>query len=298
VRSLVGDLRATVGRDDAPVLIDQEGGRVARLCPPHWPARPAPRQIGRLAEHDPEAGREAAWLHGRLLAADLAPLGISIDCAPVLDLALPGRTAAIGDRALSGDPELAGGLGQALAEGLLAGGILPVIKHLPGHGRARRDSHVGLPVVAAGAELMARTDWVPFCTCRSLPLAMTAHVLYPALDATRPATLSPTIIAEVIRGAIGFQGLLLSDDLSMGALRGSLGERTAAARAAGCDVALHCNGDFAEMVEVLAAAGPLERAGAKRASAALARARASDRFDADAGGKRVAHLLAMVASAV
>ena len=298
VRALVGDLRATVGRDDAPVLIDQEGGRVARLCPPHWPARPAPRQIGRLAEHDPDAGREAAWLHGRLLAADLAPLGISIDCAPVLDLALPGRTAAIGDRALAADPELAGCLGQAMAEGLLAGGILPVIKHLPGHGRARRDSHVGLPVVAAGAELMARTDWVPFHACRSLPLAMTAHVLYPGLDATRPATLSPTIIAEVIRGAIGFHGLLLSDDLSMGALRGSLGERTAAARAAGCDVALHCNGDLAEMVEVLAAAGPLEGAGAARARAALARARALEAFDPVAGERCLVHLLAMVASAV
>lgn len=294
VRSLVDDLRATVGRHDAPVLIDQEGGRVARLCPPHWPARPAPRQIGWRAEHDPEAGREAAWLHGRLLAADLTPLGISIDCAPVLDLALPRRTAAIGDRALAGDPELAGCLGQAMAEGLLAGGILPVIKHLPGHGRARRDSHVGLPVVAAGAELMARTDWVPFGACRSLPLAMTAHVLYPALDATRPATLSPTIIAEVIRGAIGFEGLLLSDDLSMGALRGSLGERTAAARAAGCDVALHCNGDFTEMIEVLAAAGPLEGAGAKRARAALACARAPQAFDAAAAEGRLGRLLAAV----
>ena len=293
VRVLVAELRATVGRD-APVLIDQEGGRVARLKPPHWPPRPPARRLGQLAERDRAAGREAAWLHARLIAADLAPLGISVDCAPVLDLALPGRTRAIGDRALAADPGLVALLGQAMIEGFLAGGVLPVIKHLPGHGRARRDSHVGLPVVAAAAADMARADWLPFRACRSAPLAITAHVLYPALDGACPATLSRAIIAEVIRGEIGFRGLLLSDDLSMAALRGSLAERTAAARAAGCDIALHCNGDLTEMAEVLDAAGPLEGESAARAAAALACARPPDELVAAAGEARLARLLAAI----
>ena len=291
VRSLVGELRATVGRADAPVLIDQEGGRVARLCPPHWPARPPARRLGAIAERDLQAGMDAAWLQARLIAADLIPLGISVVCAPVLDLALPGQTRAIGDRALAADPGLVALLGQAMIDGFLAGGVLPVIKHLPGHGRARRDSHVGLPIVGAAAEEMAGADWIPFRACRAAPFAMTAHVLYPALDAARPATLSPTIIEGVIRSEIGFAGALLSDDLSMGALSGSLGERTAAARAAGCDIALHCNGDFAEMVEVLDAAGVLEGAAAARARAALACAHAPQAFDAGAGEARIAHLL-------
>jgi beta-N-acetylhexosaminidase len=291
VRALVSDLRATVGRADAPVLIDQEGGRVARLCPPQWPARPPARRLGAIAERDRQAGIEAAWLHARLIAADLTPLGISVVCAPVLDLALPGQTRAIGDRALAADPQLVALLGQTMIDGFLAGGVLPVIKHLPGHGRARRDSHVGLPTVGASAGEMAGADWIPFRACRAAPLAMTAHVLYPALDPARPATLSPTIIEAVIRGEIGFAGALLSDDLSMGALCGSLGERTARARAAGCDIALHCNGDFAEMVEVLDAAGPLEGASAARARAALACAPAPQPFDAVAGEVRIAHLL-------
>jgi beta-N-acetylhexosaminidase len=294
VRALVRDLRATVDRADAPVLIDQEGGRVARLGPPHWPARPPARRLGEIAERDPRAGIEAAWLHARLIAADLTPLGISVVCAPVLDLALPGQTRAIGDRALAPDPELVALLGQAMIDGFLAGGVLPVIKHLPGHGRARRDSHVDLPTVAAAAGEMACADWVPFRACRAAPFAMTAHVRYPALDPTRPATLSPTVIQGVIRGEIGFTGALLSDDLSMGALSGSLGERTAAARAAGCDLALHCNGDFAEMVEVLDAAGVLEGASAARAHAALACVHAPQAFDAAAGEARIADLLGAV----
>jgi beta-N-acetylhexosaminidase len=294
VRALVRDLRATVDRADAPVLIDQEGGRVARLGPPHWPARPPARRLGELAEHDPQTGSEAAWLHARLIAADLTPLGISVVCAPVLDLVLPGQTRAIGDRALAADPELVALLGQAMIDGFLAGGVLPVIKHLPGHGRARRDSHVGLPRVGAAVAELAHADWLPFRACRAAPFAMTAHVLYPALDPARPATLSPAIIETVIRGEIGFAGALLSDDLNMGALCGSLGERTAAARAAGCDLALHCNGDFAEMVEVLDAAGGLSGASAARAHAALACARPPQAFDAAAGEARIAHLLGAV----
>jgi beta-N-acetylhexosaminidase len=298
VRSLADDLRAAVGRPDAPLLIDQEGGRVARLCPPHWPARPPARRLGLLAEREREAGLEAAWLHARLIAADLAPLGINVVCAPVLDLALPGRTRAIGDRALAADPQLVALLGQALIEGFLEGGVLPVIKHLPGHGRARRDSHLGLPTVTAGVERMARADWIPFRACRAAPFAMTAHVLYPALDPACPATMSPGIIETVIRGAIGFAGALFSDDLSMGALSGSLGERTAAARAAGCDLALHCNGDFAEMTEVLDAAGPLGGASGRRARDALARQRIPAAFDPEAGAARLAGLLASVEPAL
>jgi beta-N-acetylhexosaminidase len=271
---------------------------VARLCPPHWPARPPARRLGLLAERDPQAGIEAAWLHARLIAADLVPLGISVVCAPVLDLALPGRTRAIGDRALAADPQLVAVLGQAMIEGFLEGGVLPVIKHLPGHGRARRDSHLCLPTVSASVERMAGADWIPFRACRTAPLAMTAHVLYPALDAVHPATMSPSIIETVIRGAIGVAGALLSDDLSMRALSGSLGARSAAARAAGCDIALHCNGDLAEMAEVLDAVGPLQDASARRARDALGRLRAPAAFDVAAGAARFAALLAAVEPAL
>ena len=298
VARLVEGLRAAGGDARAPVLIDQEGGRVMRLGPPHWPARCALRPIGRLAERDAAAGRAAAWLHARLIAADLQPLGITIDCAPVLDLALPECTAAIGDRALSAEPRLVGELGRASIEGFLAGGVLPVIKHLPGHGRARLDSHLSLPVVDAPRAVLRRTDWQPFVTCRGAPLAITAHVLFEALDPDRPATLSARVIEEVIRGELGFEGALISDDLSMGALAGSLGGRAAAARAAGCDLALHCNGRYDEMVEVLAAAGPLEGAPAARAARALDQLRSPEPLDLAAAETRLAELLARVAPAL
>ncbi len=298
VRRLILDLRAAVGRAAAPVLIDQEGGRVARLGPPHWPARGPARAIGRLAERDLAAGRQAAWLHARLIAADLEPLGITVDCAPVLDLAIADRTAAIGDRALSADPALVGELGRAMIDGLLEGGVLPVIKHLPGHGRARIDSHAALPVVDADLERLRATDFRPFRTCRGAPLAMTAHVLYPALDPDRPATLSPRIIEGVIRAELGVTGALLSDDLSMGALQGTIGARTAAARAAGCDLALHCNGRHAEMVEVLAAAGPLAGAARDRALRALRQRRVPQALDRGAAEADLAALLAPVEPAL
>jgi beta-N-acetylhexosaminidase len=292
VARLVGELRAAVGDAAAPVLIDQEGGRVVRLRPPHWAARCALRPLGRLAERDLAAGRTAAWLHARLIAADLAPLGITIDGAPVLDLALPECTEAIGDRALSADPALVGALGRAQIDGFLAGGVLPVIKHLPGHGRARLDSHLQLPVVEAPLEQLRHTDWQPFIACRDAPLAITAHLLFEALDPERPATLSARVIGEVIRGELGFEGLLLSDDLSMGALEGSIGARAAGARAAGCDLALHCNGRHGEMVEVLAAAGPLEGVAAARAARALEQLRPPEPFDAAAAEAHLAELLA------
>jgi beta-N-acetylhexosaminidase len=298
VRRLLGELRAAVGRADAPILIDQEGGRVARLGPPHWPARGALRPIGRLAERDRAAGREAAWLHARLIAADLEALGVTVDCAPVLDLALPGRTPAIGDRALSADPALVGELGLAMIEGFLAGGVLPVIKHLPGHGRARVDSHETLPVVDASVEQLRTSDFQPFRTCRKAPFAMTAHVLYPALDPDRPATLSARIIAEVIRGELGIDGCLLSDDLSMRALEGAIGERTAAARAAGCDLAVHCNGRHGEIVDVLTAAGPLTGAARERAEQALRRRPIPEPLDRSAAEARLEALLAAIEPAL
>jgi beta-N-acetylhexosaminidase len=294
VRQLVSELRSASNRPDAPILIDQEGGRVQRLQPPHWPARPPARQIGALAEEDRAAGREAAFLLARLIAHDLRGLGITVNCAPVLDLALPEQTSAIGDRAFSADPELVAELGQSAIAGHLAGGVLPVIKHLPGHGRARVDSHVALPVVECARPVLAASDWTPFRACAGAPLAITAHLLYTALDRQRPATLSPSVIEEVIRGEIGFGGGLLSDDLSMAALGGSLGERAARAREAGCDIALHCNGRQGEMIEVLEAAGPLEGAGAARLARALAQRTPPGAFDPIAAEAQLADLLRSV----
>jgi beta-N-acetylhexosaminidase len=294
VRRLVQELRDASGRPDAPVLIDQEGGRVQRLQPPHWLNRPPARQIGALGVRDLAAGQAAAFLQARLIAHDLHALGITINCAPVLDLALPQQTSAIGDRAFSPDPEIVAALGQSTIEGYLAGGVLPVIKHLPGHGRAQVDSHEVLPVVEDARATLAATDWAPFRACADAPLAISAHVLYTALDRDHPATLSPRIIEEVIRGAIGFAGPLLTDDLSMGALGGSLGERAARARSAGCDIAVHCNGQQDEMIEVLGAAGPLEGEAAARAARALAQRTPPQPFDPAAATVRLAHLLRAV----
>jgi beta-N-acetylhexosaminidase len=295
VRQLVGELRSAARRPDAPILIDQEGGRVQRLQPPHWPARAPAGHIGILAERDLAAGCEAAFLQARLIAHDLSELGITINCAPVLDLALPERTVAIGDRAFSPEPAIVAALGQRTIEAYLAGGVLPVIKHLPGHGRAGVDSHVALPVVETARSVLADSDWVPLRACASTaPFAITAHVLYPALDRERPGTLSPTIIEQVIRGEIGFGGALLSDDLSMGALGGSLGERAARAREAGCDIAVHCNGRQDEMIAVLDAAGPLEDESAERVARALAYQTLPTAFDPLAAEAQLADLLRCV----
>ncbi|MEK9660890.1 MAG: beta-N-acetylhexosaminidase [Alphaproteobacteria bacterium] len=250
IRDLVAALRDSVGRADAPVLIDQEGGRVARLKPPLGHVVPPARRFGELFVRDSEAGMAAAHTAGRLLASDLAMLGIDVDCAPVLDLARPETTVAIGDRAFSGEVDAVVALGKALAEGLLAGGVLPVVKHMPGHGRARVDSHAEMPSVDADAETLTVEDFAPFKALSDMPMGMTAHVRYTALDADAPATHSPSVIAEAIRGVIGFDGLLLSDDLAMEALDGSHGERAARALAAGCDVALHCTGALADMRDV------------------------------------------------
>ena len=287
VRALVDALRDTLGRQDAPVLIDQEGGRVARLKPPHWRLYPPGRAYAELAETDPASAREIARLGGRLLAHDLAALGINVDCVPVLDVPDPRGHEIIGDRAYGQTPDGVALLGRAAAEGLIAGGVLPVIKHIPGHGRAMADSHLELPVVDASYEDLDARDFAPFKALSDMPMAMTAHVIYSAIDRKRPATTSKKAVRKVIRGGIGFDGLLMSDDLSMKALSGDFAERARAALAAGCDVVLHCNGDMAEMKAVGAGTGALKGRAKRRAESALARiVRAPEPFEAAEGRAR------------
>lgn len=296
IRALVDEFRAVVARPDAPVLIDQEGGRVQRLKPPQWPAYPPGVVFGRMAADDPDGARRGAWLTARLIAADLFDLGINVDCLPVLDVEAPGMHSVIGDRSYGRSPELVATLGRATATGLMAGGVLPVMKHIPGHGRAGADSHHTLPTVDAPAADLA-TDCLPFRLLNDLPLAMTAHVLYTAFDEHRPASTSPVIIADVIRRTIGFDGLLMSDDVSMNALSGDLGARTAEVVAAGCDMVLHCNGDMAEMRMVAARTPALAGRAAVRAGGALARLRVPEPFDRAAGREELESLLAAVAAA-
>jgi beta-N-acetylhexosaminidase len=252
VRALVADFRDCVGRADAPVLIDQEGGRVARLKPPHWRVYPAAARLAAL-----DHAEEAVRLGARLIADDLAALGVTVDCMPVLDLPVAGADRVIGDRAYGDEPQRAARLGRAACEGLLAGGVLPVVKHMPGHGRARVDSHFALPAVDADLGTLAATDFAPFRVLRDMPWAMTAHIIYSAIDDRLPATLSPTVIGQTIRDGIGFAGVLVSDDIGMGALGGTFAGRVAGALAAGCDLAMHCSGDLAEMREAAEAAVPL-----------------------------------------
>ncbi|MBU2135046.1 MAG: beta-N-acetylhexosaminidase [Alphaproteobacteria bacterium] len=271
VRRLVDALRATVGRDDAPVLIDQEGGRVQRLGPPHWPVYPTGRAYGQLPGNDPLLRREITRLGARLMAHDLAELGINADCVPVLDVPQAGAHDVIGDRAYGETPEEVALLGRAAAEGLIAGGVLPIIKHIPGHGRSMADSHLDLPVVDAALEDLDAVDFAPFRVLSDMPMAMTAHVVYSAIDPKRPATTSRKAIKHVIRDSIGFQGLLMSDDLSMKALSGDFKARTKDSLAAGCDVVLHCNGDMAEMAPIAEAYGKPSGKARRRAEGALAR---------------------------
>jgi beta-N-acetylhexosaminidase len=279
IEDLVAGFRDAVRTPSAPVLIDQEGGRVQRLRPPHWRDYPPARVFGRLAADEPREGERAAFLAARLIAADLAALGITVDCSPVLDLAFPGATEAIGDRAFSGDPALATRLGRAVADGLLAGGVLPIIKHMPGHGRATSDSHAGLPVVETPGTELEERDFRPFADLAGLPIGMTAHVVYRQIDPAKPATTSEIIIAEVIRGLIGFNGLLLTDDIGMSALSGDFADRARAAYDAGVDVVLHCSGALPEMRAVASAAPELGGWPAKRAAAALKRLRMPEPFD-------------------
>ena len=276
---LVEELRETVGRPDAPVLIDQEGGRVQRLQPPQWPAYPPGAVFGALYETDKAAGLEAARLTARLIAADLAGLGITVDCLPLADVPVPGADAVIGDRAYGTTPDKVAAIARAITTGLEQGGVLPVLKHIPGHGRATADSHLRLPTVDVPLEELARTDFAAFKPLADLPMAMTAHVVFSALDRVQPATTSATIVSQVIRGTIGFQGLLMSDDVSMNALQGTIAERARASLAAGCDVVLHCNGKLDEMREVADEAPLLAGEALVRADRALASRKAAQPFD-------------------
>ena len=264
VRALVDQLRDAVGRADAPVLIDQEGGRVQRLKPPTWRQAPAPARFAKLADRDPAAAREAAQLNARLLAHELGELGITVDCLPCLDILVPGASEVIGDRSFGADPARIAELGKAVVDGLLMGGVLPVIKHIPGHGRALVDSHHELPRVDDDLATLRASDFHPFAELIGEYWAMTAHVIYTAIDPDRPATLSPTVIQQTIREDIGFDGALISDDLSMKALSGGFERRAADALAAGCDLVLHCNGDREEMAAVMAGTGPLDAEAMRR----------------------------------
>lgn len=280
VRRLTDALRECVNERDAPILIDQEGGRVQRLGPPHWPQYPPGRAYGRLAANDPLLKREIARLGARLMAEDLRRLGINVDCLPVLDVPSPGAHDIIGDRAYDDEPTGVAVLGRAAAEGLIAGGVLPVVKHAPGHGRAAADSHAELPRVEADYQDLDKRDLEPFRVLSDMPMAMTAHVVYAAVDEKRPATTSRKVIQNVIRQAVGFDGLLMSDDISMRALSGGFAKRARQAAAAGCDIVLHCNGDMGEMQAVVVGAPKLKGAAKRRAAAALNRiARVPEPFD-------------------
>jgi len=294
VAELVRQLRAVAGSDEAPVLIDQEGGRVQRLGPPHWPAYPAGARFGELFTQNPAAGRRAAWLSSRLIAADLSELGITVDCLPLADVPIAGADAVIGDRAYGTSPAQVVELARAVTEGLADGGVLPVLKHIPGHGRATADSHHRLPVVGATLADLEHTDFAAFRPLADLPMAMTAHVVFSAIDAAQPATTSATMISRVIRGWIGFQGVLMSDDVSMNALRGSISERAEAAFAAGCDIVLHCNGKLDEMRQVAAVSPVLAGEALERTRRALAARRAPRPFDRVAGRQELDGLLAQV----
>jgi beta-N-acetylhexosaminidase len=273
VRDLVRSWRDCGPGNDGLVLIDQEGGRVARLAPPHWRRPPAAAALAVLVDAE-----RAVRLNARIIANDLRELGIDVDCVPVLDVPVPGSDAIIGDRAFGTDPELVSRLGRVMAEALIEGGVLPVIKHVPGHGRATVDSHQALPVVDTSADVLAGSDFVPFVALRDMPLAMTAHVVYAAIDPSTPATMSTRVI-ETIRSGIGFDGILMTDDLSMKALSGDMRSRSERSRAAGCDIVLHCNGMLEEMSEVAAGAGPLDAGGARRLAAACERRRTPGPFD-------------------
>jgi beta-N-acetylhexosaminidase len=281
LKRLTDDFRAAVGRRNAPVLVDQEGGRVQRLGPPSnaWRQYPPARSYGEAYARDPLTALRAARHVGRLMAEDLIAAGITVNCVPVLDVPQPGAHEIIGSRAYARSVEPIMALARAHAAGFMDGGVLPVMKHIPGHGRAKADSHLELPVVNATRAELEAVDFPPFAAMADAPMAMTAHVVYTAIDKTAPATLSRKVIGSVIRRQIGFGGLLMTDDLSMKALSGSYAEKTRRALESGCDVVLHCNGEMDQMEEVAAAAGLLRGKSLARARAALKQARKPQRFD-------------------
>jgi beta-N-acetylhexosaminidase len=292
IRKLIGDAKDAIGGADLLVLIDQEGGRVQRLRPPLGRALPPADRYGLRFESDPAAGLEAAGLAARLVADDLLALGINTNCTPVLDLPADDGHAVIGDRAYGRDVSQIAALGRAVAEGFLAGGVLPVVKHIPGHGRATQDSHFDLPVVGASRADLSETDFSPFKLLRDMPLAMTAHVVFTALDAAAPASASPIVTEEIIRGEIGFDGLLMSDDLSMKALSGPMRSRAASVITAGTDIALHCNGEFSEMEAAAEGVPVLAGAALRRFEVALALIGKRQPFDIERAEALLASTLA------
>jgi beta-N-acetylhexosaminidase len=292
VTALVAELRSNAGAADAPVLIDQEGGRVQRLGPPHWPVYPPGAVFGTLYDTDSALGLTAARLSAHLIAADLADLGITVNCLPLADVPVAGADAVIGNRAYGTEPSKVAAIARAVSDGLEQGGVLPVLKHIPGHGRATADTHFKLPTVDTPRDELDRTDFAAFKPLADLPMAMTAHVVFSAVDPAHPATTSATMIAQVIRHAIGFQGLLMSDDVSMNALAGNLAERTRAIFAAGCDMALHCNGNIEEMRDVAGQTPELSGRALARANAALAARKAPQPFDRAAARAELDALIA------
>lgn len=297
VVSLVRELRGTVGSAEAPVLIDQEGGRVQRLGPPHWPVYPPGAAFGTLYDSDSALGLRAAWLSARLIAADLAGLGITVDCLPLADVPVAGADAVIGNRAYGTEPVKVAAIARAVTDGLEQGGVLPVLKHIPGHGRATADTHFRLPTVDTSRDELDRTDFAAFKPLADLPMAMTAHVVFSAFDPAHPATTSATMVEQVIRGVIGFQGLLMSDDVSMNALAGTVAERTRAILAAGCDMVLHCNGNIEEMREVAGQTPELSGKALERARRALAARKAPQAFDPAAARAELDALIARASTA-
>jgi len=269
IEDLVASFRDCVGRTNAPVLIDQEGGRVQRLTAPQWPVYPSGAKIADAYQANPADGLALARNIARLIADDLYSLGINVDCLPILDVPQPNVHKIIGDRAYGTTPEMIAHIGRAMAEGLMERGVLPVIKHIPGHGRAVVDSHLDLPVVSASQDELRQSDFRPFVDLADMPLGMTAHIVYTAFDGENSATHSPRVVEEVIRGEIGFDGLLMTDDLSMKALGGDYAERSRRSLDAGCDVVLHCNGVFEEMLAVAEAVPELSGAAAQRADRAM-----------------------------
>lgn len=292
---LVAAMRDSVGRPEAPVFIDQEGGRVQRLRPPMAPDYPDAATLGRLYAGDRAGGLRAAWLMSRLHAMDLSRYGITADCLPVLDVPVAGAHDVIGNRAYGHDPQAVIALGRAAAEGLMAGGVLPVMKHMPGHGRAFADSHKALPTVDSGLEALRGHDFVPFKALADLPLAMTAHIVYRAIDPDNPATTSRRVVEEIVRGEIGFDGLLMSDDISMHALSGDFAARAEAILAAGCDLVLHCHGIMEEMRAVAEKTPELSGRSLTRARSALARLTPADDMDEAAARAEFAQCCALAA---
>ena len=293
VKALIDAFKECVHHPQPLILVDQEGGRVARFKPPHWRVMPPAGVFASLAEHDRETAEEAITLNYRLMADELQPLGINVNCAPMLDILFDHSDDIIGDRALGSKPEQVIALAKATCRGLLEGGVLPVIKHIPGHGRATVDSHKELPVVDASLEAMEQTDFIPFRALADMPLGMTAHIRYTALDAERCATESPDVI-QFIRQELGFDGLLMSDDVSMKALTGGFDARANRALEAGCDLVLHCNGRMEEMQQLAAHIPALTEEGQARLEKALTFLKPPEAFNAEAAAARYERISASI----